>query len=98
MGRLRLLRAGDVLIYRVCEDITEALVYLMVVFSPWAFGTTLAWSVWTMNFAGFFLGALWRSSWPFVDSRDTVRRAGTSPRRRAGSKEREAGSRERRAT
>jgi len=57
-GRTRALRAGDVLIYRVCEDITEALVYLMVVFSPWAFGTTQPWSIWTMNVAGYSLGAL----------------------------------------
>ena len=30
----------------------------MVIFSPWAFGTTQAWSIWTMNIAGFTLGAL----------------------------------------
>jgi hypothetical protein len=28
----------------------------MVVFSPWAFGTTQPWSMWTMNAAGYLLG------------------------------------------
>ena len=31
----------------------------MVVFGPWAFGTTQPWSIWTMNAAGYVLGALW---------------------------------------
>ena len=30
----------------------------MVVFSPWAFGTTQSWSIWAMNIAGFALGLL----------------------------------------
>ncbi len=30
----------------------------MVLFSPWAFGTTEPWSIWTMNCAGYCLGAL----------------------------------------
>ena len=30
----------------------------MLVFSPWAFGTTQQWSIWVMNFAGFALGIL----------------------------------------
>ena len=53
-----LLRAHDVQFYRICEDVTETLIYLMVVFSPWAFGTTQSWSIWTMNGAGCCLGAL----------------------------------------
>ena len=60
-SRLRpisLLRAQDVQCYRICEDLTEPLLYLMVVFSPWAFGTTQPWSIWTMNIAGYCLGAL----------------------------------------
>ena len=52
------LRAADVQLYRVCEDLTGCLVYLMVVFSPWAFGTTQPWSIWTMNVAGYALGVL----------------------------------------
>ncbi|MGA2177920.1 MAG: O-antigen ligase family protein [Verrucomicrobiota bacterium] len=30
----------------------------MVLFSPWAFGTTQPWSIWAMNGAGYFLGLL----------------------------------------
>lgn len=52
------LRARDVQIYLVCEVLTELLIYLMVLFSPWAFGTTQPWSVWVMNSAGYLLGAM----------------------------------------
>jgi hypothetical protein len=45
-------------LYRLCEDLSEALIYLMVVFSPWAFGTTQPWAVWTMNIGGYALGLL----------------------------------------
>src|ERR1051325_11777508 len=52
------LRASDVQFYRFCEDLTEALVYSMVLFGPWAFGTTQPWSIWTMNVGGYLLGVL----------------------------------------
>ena len=52
------LRARDVQLYRLCEDATEPLVYLMLVFGPWAFGTTQSWSIWVMNGAGYLLGLL----------------------------------------
>ena len=55
--RLRL-RARDVQIYQACEALTEVGIYLMVLFSPWAFGTSQAWSVWVMNIAGYGLGML----------------------------------------
>ena len=42
-----------------CEAATEGLIYFMIVFSPWAFGTTASWSVWTMDLAGYGLGLLW---------------------------------------
>ena len=45
-------------IIRYCDVLTEAVLYFMIVFSPWAFGTTQPWAVWTMNVGGFFLGAL----------------------------------------
>src|ERR1039458_3043682 len=57
-GRIRPLRARDVQLYRVCEDLTEVLIYAMVVFGPWAFGTTQPWSVWIMNGAGYLLGVM----------------------------------------
>jgi hypothetical protein len=52
------LRAGDVQIYLVCERLTEPLIYLMVLFSPWAFGTSQPWSIWVMNSAGYILGGM----------------------------------------
>jgi hypothetical protein len=54
----RPLRARDVQLYRLCEDLTEAVIYAMVVFGPWAFGTTQSWSIWLMNGAGYLLGIL----------------------------------------
>ncbi len=54
----RPLRGRDVQVYRVCDDLTEALIYAMVVFGPWAFGTTQTWSIWLMNGAGYLLGLL----------------------------------------
>jgi len=52
------LRARDVQAYQACELLTEGLIYLMVVFSPWAFGTSQPWSIWVMNTAGYVLGAM----------------------------------------
>jgi len=57
-GRLLRLRAADVQLHRICDDLSGALIFPMVVFSPWAFGTTQPWSIWTMNLAGFVLGIL----------------------------------------
>ncbi|PWU15935.1 MAG: hypothetical protein C5B50_14595 [Verrucomicrobia bacterium] len=52
------LRPGDIQFYSVCDNLTEGLIYLMVLFSPWAFGTTQAWSIWVMNVGGYSLGLL----------------------------------------
>lgn len=52
------LRAADVQLYRACDELTQWLLYAMVVFSPWAFGTTQPWSIWTMNIAGYSVGLL----------------------------------------
>lgn len=52
------LSAHDVQLYRLSEDLTEGLVYLMVLFSPWAFGTSQTWSIWIMNAAGYAVGLL----------------------------------------
>jgi hypothetical protein len=54
----RPLTGADVLLYKLSDDFSEGLIYLMVVFSPWAFGTTQPWSIWTMNAAGLLLGLL----------------------------------------
>lgn len=57
-GRPVTLRA--MLAYRTCDRLSEGLIYFMVVFSPWAFGTssTQPWTVWVMNVAGYALGAM----------------------------------------
>jgi O-antigen ligase len=52
------LRAPDVQLYRLGDDLSAALIFPMLVFSPWAFGTTQPWSIWCMNFAGYALGLL----------------------------------------
>ena len=56
--KIRPLRVLDVQIYQACEVLTEGIIYLMVLFSPWAFGTSEPWSIWVMNIAGYFLGAM----------------------------------------
>ena len=53
-----LLSASDVQLYKVCDDLTEGLVYLMILFSVWAYGTTQTWSSWVMNVGGYVLGLL----------------------------------------
>lgn len=52
------LRGRDIQIYRLCDDLSGGLIYLMVIFSPWAFGTSETWSIWVMNYAGYALGLL----------------------------------------
>jgi hypothetical protein len=42
--------------HHLCDWLTGALIYFMVVFAPWAFGTTEEWSMRVMNTAGFALG------------------------------------------
>jgi len=48
----------DVQLYRVLDAASGLLICLMLLFSPWAFGTTQLWAIWTMNLAGYALGAL----------------------------------------
>ncbi|MCI0538107.1 MAG: O-antigen ligase family protein [Verrucomicrobiales bacterium] len=50
-------------IYKVCDGASEALIYFMVVFTPWAFGTTEEWSIWTMNVTAYLLGGLLITKW-----------------------------------
>src|SRR4051794_31187853 len=42
----------------VMDGCTEVLLYAMIIFSPWAFGTTEPWSMRWMNAGGYALGAL----------------------------------------
>ena len=57
-GPFLTLRAADVQLYRICDDLSGLLIFPMLIFSPWAFGTTQPWSIWTMNAAGYTLGIL----------------------------------------
>lgn len=47
-----------VLTFQACDRFSGWLIYFMIVFSPWAFGTTQSWSIWTMNVTGYLLGVL----------------------------------------
>jgi hypothetical protein len=49
--------------YRFCDELSGGLICFMVVFTPWAFGTTQEWSIWTMNVTGVILGALLAAKW-----------------------------------
>ena len=40
------------------DRLSGGLICAMLIFSPWAFGTTQVWSIWTMNIAGYILGVL----------------------------------------
>ena len=44
--------------YNFADNFTEILIFFIVIFSPWAFGTTEAWSIWTMNITAYALGFL----------------------------------------
>ena len=57
-GLLRTPRA-----YKVCDLVGEGLLYFAVVFSPWAFGTTQPWAIWTMTVTGWLLGLLLVGKW-----------------------------------
>jgi len=47
----------------VADRLTEWFLYAIVVFSPWAFGTTQVWAMWVMNVCGYTLGALLLFKW-----------------------------------
>lgn len=57
IGRRHLTPAA-IQLYRVCDDASGVLLSAMVVFAPWAFGTTQAWAMWVMNIASYALGSL----------------------------------------
>lgn len=50
-------------LHKWADKCTEILIYFMVLFSPWAFGTTEIWSIWTMNITAYGLGVLLVSKW-----------------------------------
>jgi hypothetical protein len=50
--------AGDVLVYRVCEQLSEGLIYFFLFLGPWWFGATQKSSIAVFNCAGYALGLL----------------------------------------
>jgi len=52
------LGALEVQLYRLADEATGGLLLFMVVFGPWAFGTTQPWAVTVMNFTEALLGGL----------------------------------------
>ena len=55
--RPRLTLAG-ILLYDQADRVSGWMLTAMLVLSPWAFGTTQTWSIWTMNGCGYALGIL----------------------------------------
>lgn len=49
--------------HQLFDGLTEALLYFMIVFSPWAFGATQEWSMNVMDACGYALGALLAAKW-----------------------------------
>ena len=52
------LRPADIHLYRLADEASGMILVGMVIFSPWAFGTTQPWSVGMMNLAGYLAGLL----------------------------------------
>jgi O-antigen ligase len=50
-------------VYRWADTLSGVLLLFLVVFAPWAFGTTERWSAWTLNIGGYLLGALLALKW-----------------------------------
>lgn len=50
-------------IFDKLDGLTEILIYISIVFSPWAFGTTQSWSISTMNYLSYGLGILLFAKW-----------------------------------
>jgi O-antigen ligase len=48
----------DIHLYHTCDLLSGLLISGMVLFCPWAFGTTQPWAIWTMNLAGYALGLM----------------------------------------
>ena|GEM_PF-380080 len=49
--------------HALCDNLSGALIFFLVVFTPWAFGTTQEWSIWTANIACYLLGILLAAKW-----------------------------------
>lgn len=45
--------------YKLLDHLTGGILLFQIVWAPWAFGSTTAWAVWTLNIAGYTLGVCW---------------------------------------
>ena len=62
-SRKPLRKSREPKLHKLADKLTEILIYFMVIFSPWAFGTTEPWSIWTMNITAYALGMLLMTKW-----------------------------------
>ena len=49
---------SSIKIYGHLEWISELLIYFIIIFPPWAFGSAEKWAIWTYNIAGYLLGTI----------------------------------------
>ncbi len=49
--------------HALCDSISGGLILFLVLFTPWAFGTTQEWSIWIANIACYALGVLLVAKW-----------------------------------
>jgi O-antigen ligase len=61
--KLPLLRVRDIRRYRVSDSLSGILIAFMIVFSPWALGTTQSATIRIMNLTGYALGVLLLVKW-----------------------------------
>ena len=47
----------------LANKLTEILIFFIIIFSPWAFGATESWSIWTINITSYILGVLLITKW-----------------------------------
>ncbi len=52
------MRPADLHLYRLADETSGVILVAMVLFSPWAFGTTQPWAIGAMNLAGYVAGLL----------------------------------------
>ena len=50
-------------LFDICDVATEIIIYFMMIFSPWAFGTADPLSIWIMNTCGYLLGLCLLLKW-----------------------------------
>ena len=49
--------------YRHLDNASAALLLFMTVWAPWAFGCTIYWTIWVMNYASYTLGGVLVAKW-----------------------------------